>query len=410
MRGFHLFKKSGLLLVLLTLSGAQAGCSWFYRLSDGAQVEPDVSGTSGADHRMMGFRYSIPLPNQKSNIVVTEIRPQVFGSKTGIAKIPAGFSLQSFVDDIFNSSGKPISAPERERMPKLASVKKPPAGVPTGPEQAIAQAKFCAQIDGRLSSIKYRDCMAFTLEPTGHVSTQGQPIMISHFERYSDIMPAGRVLLIGGVHGNELSGVSIVFEWMQLLNRKIHRDFVWDVVPVMNPDGLFHQPGATRTNANGVDLNRNMPTANWQDTAIAYWKDNAKASVEKYPGDGPASESETRWLISEIQHFQPDMIITVHAPYNLIDYDAPSRKNAPRHFGRLKGGLLGTYPGSLGNYAGVKRGIPVVTIELPDSYKAIPVLQAGDMWTDMLQWMSKTIPLENRRFLQERYYAEARRS
>jgi protein MpaA len=250
--------------------------------------------------------------------------------------------------------------------------------------------------------------MDVNLESTGFYSTQGRPIMISRFAQLGGITPTGRVLLIGGVHGDELSSVSIVFEWMEYLRAHHDGEFVWNVVPVMNPDGLFEQE-PSRTNANGVDLNRNLPTADWQNAALAYWRDKADSTPRKFPGPAAGSEPETRWLMDEIDTFQPDMIITVHAPYNLIDYDAPSRKNAPRRFGLLKGGLLGTYPGSLGNYAGVKRGIPVVTIELPSSNKAMSIIQAHDMWSDMVEWLEKTIPLENQRFSQKRFYVEAKK-
>ena len=70
--------------------------------------------------------------------------------------------------------------------------------------------------------------------------------------------PLGRILVIGGIHGDEYSSVSVVFKWMDILN--IHHSglFHWHFIPLSNPDGLL-QPSSQRQNARGVDLNRNFP-------------------------------------------------------------------------------------------------------------------------------------------------------
>ncbi len=406
MKNPRLFRRLVFTFALLLLGGAESACSLFsVQPDDSIQVQPQPQPE--LDLSMTGFRYEIPLPQSSSSKIATETRIQPGSATEVVREIPSGFSLQSFVEKIFSGSVKTQPAVPQDAQ-DVASIKPPAAEVPVDLTSARQKSRFCARVNNRLSSITYQKCMDVNLEPTGFYSAQGRPIMISHFAQLGGISPTGRVLLIGGVHGDELSSVSIVFEWMEYL--RVHHDgeFVWNVVPVMNPDGLFMQE-PSRTNANGVDLNRNLPTSDWKNTALTYWRDKADSTPRKYPGPGAGSEPETRWLMDEIDKFQPDMIITVHAPYNLIDYDAPSRKNAPRRFGLLKGGLLGTYPGSLGNYAGVKRGIPVVTIELPSSNKAMSVIQAHDMWSDMVEWLEKTIPLENQRFSQSRYYVEAKK-
>lgn len=406
MKNPRLFRRLVFTFALLLLGGAQSACSLF-SVQPEDSVQPQPQPQPELDLSMTGFRYEIPLPQYSSLTIATETRIQSGSATEVVREIPSGFSLQSFVEKIFSGSVKTQPAVPQDAL-DVASIKPPTTEVPVDLTSARQKSRFCARVNNRLSSITYQKCMDVNLEPTGFYSAQGRPIMISHFAQLGGISPTGRVLLIGGVHGDELSSVSIVFEWMEYL--RVHHDgeFVWNVVPVMNPDGLFMQE-PSRTNAHGVDLNRNLPTSDWKNTALAYWRDKADSTPRKYPGPAAGSEPETRWLMDEIDKFQPDMIITVHAPYNLIDYDAPSRKNAPRRFGLLKGGLLGTYPGSLGNYAGVKRGIPVVTIELPSSNKAMSVIQAHDMWSDMVEWLEKTIPLENQRFSQSRYYVEAKK-
>ncbi len=379
------------LILLIVVGGASSSCSFFGFSGSGGLDQVSRDGTDS-------FRLDVPRPEYAVSLD-SDVNRDI-----NAHTLPSGFELKSFVENIFAQRVNP--APATTNTPQdVAKVKRSDVAASSRDGRIPQQQKFCRKLDERLSSISLEDCLASPLALTGHASSEGQPILRTRFDRVDGIKPTGRVMLIGGVHGDELSSVSIVFEWMQFLRDNHEGEFIWDVVPVMNPDGFFAAE-ATRTNANGVDLNRNMPTSDWDGSALHYWRERAQSSPRKFPGASPGSEPETRWLVQEIDRFQPDMIITVHAPYNLIDYDAPSRKNAPRRFGRVKGGLLGTYPGSLGNYAGVKRGIPVVTIELPSANQAMSQVQAHDMWADMLVWLGKTIPLENQRFMKNRRYAK----
>ena len=111
----------------------------------------------------------------------------------------------------------------------------------------------------------------------------------------------------------------------------------------------------------------------------------------RFPGSGPLSEPETRWFVDEINAFAPDVIVTVHAPEGVVDYDGP--KDGPHRLGRLYLNLIGTYPGSLGNYAGIQRRIPVVTIELPYARTMPNVAEVADIWRDLVQWLMRNVPM-----------------
>jgi hypothetical protein len=198
-----------------------------------------------------------------------------------------------------------------------------------------------------------------------------------------------RILLIGGVHGDELTSVSIVFRWMYFLgeeNAKIHH---WRIAPLANPDGLFARP-SQRTNGNGVDLNRNFPTPDWSADALRYWKRRTLEDPRRFPGTKPMSEPETRWLFNEIEAFKPDVIVSVHAPYGVLDYDGLSPE-PPRRFGRLNLNQLGVYPGSLGNFGGVFKNIPVITIELSNASSMPSPQEERQIWDDMLSWIFRHI-------------------
>lgn len=251
------------------------------------------------------------------------------------------------------------------------------------PEQA------CQKISSKLASVDKQECDAIDLVLTGSLSVKQFPILIKEYPPLGDKKPLGRILLIGGTHGDELSSVSVVFKWMNTLEKYHSGKFHWRVVPLLNPDGALLRKH-TRQNANGVDLNRNFnsPGATKQ-AALDHWKNKTYSSKRRYPGPSPLSEPETQWLFNEISTFKPDVIIAVHAPFSLVDYDAPNRANAPRRIGYLHQNLMGTYPGSLGNFAGIHLEIPVITLELPHSGIMPSKNQISQMWTGLVRWLSR---------------------
>ena len=102
-----------------------------------------------------------------------------------------------------------------------------------------------------------------------------------------------RVMVIGGVHGNEPVSPPTV---RGLVDADVPDDVeVW-LVPAMNADGTA---AGTRCNANGVDLNRNFSWGWRADTG----------------GPGPISEPETQAMTELVERLQPDLVVWVHQPY-----------------------------------------------------------------------------------------------
>ena len=251
---------------------------------------------------------------------------------------------------------------------------------------------WCNDLGKRLRSVNASDCRKrdFQIAPE---RTSGQRALV-----WQDIAAAPqkgathgktpRVLVIGGIHGDELTSVSIVFRWLNWIDEAAPRRYHWRIIPLANPDGLYQRP-PTRGNLQGVDLNRNFSTPDWEKDAHTYWQNRTRSDPRRYPGQSAGSEIETQWLQKQIETFSPDMIISVHAPYNLLDYDGPSPH--PLRFGRLALNRLGVYPGSLGNYAGLHKNLPVVTIELPHATSMPTLREQRAMWDDMLRWMEKNL-------------------
>lgn len=257
---------------------------------------------------------------------------------------------------------------------------------------AMSVAEWCQQITPRLPKVSDSTCRAAKLNASGARSVNGLELMMRDFPAQPLYAvrrkQAIRVLLVGGIHGDEQTAAAVVFKWMEHLRKNSSQEFHWWVAPLLNPDGLLAKKPA-RVNANGVDLNRNFPTPDWEKEAKHYWMIKTKSDPRRFPGKAPLSEPESRWVFDAIQNFKPHVIISVHAPFGVLDLDGPAKP--PRRFGRLLYNRVGVYPGSLGNYSGMHQAIPVLTIELPHAVKMPVDAEVLRIWQDMQLWIRRNI-------------------
>lgn len=165
---------------------------------------------------------------------------------------------------------------------------------------------------------------------------------------------------MGGVHGDEPEGVTLAEAAGQWLHEETLKQnpqlSPWIVIPCLNPDGIQNK---TRTNGNGVDLNRNYPSRDW----------SAEYSQPRYhPGSHPGSEPEIQGLLSLIQKHQPKMIIHCHAWQPCIVYAGAPARSAAEALGRSSGyevrdDIGYPTPGSLSRYGWFDQKIPIICIE-----------------------------------------------
>lgn len=224
------------------------------------------------------------------------------------------------------------------------------------------------------------------------VSRKGQPIF--HYDRPSIKKNAERILTFAVTHGDEFASGSVARSWANRLSRINPRN-EWRIVPILNPDGLDNK---TRMNGAGVDINRNYPSADWDEKALTWWKSKKKSDPRRYPGPTAGSEPETVCSIDHINDFQPDLIISVHTPLGVLDFDGP-RLNFPS-FSNLPWISLGTYPGSLGRYMWHDRKVPVLTIELKNNIRQ--ALDKFDRLQDISGQVAMTISQDEKRKSQEK--------
>lgn len=191
--------------------------------------------------------------------------------------------------------------------------------------------------------------------------SQVKNLPISHMDITGNDKTPKKILVLSMVHGDETPAGHLALNWMgRLLNIKGRN--TWRVLPLVNPDGFLAK---TRNNGRGVDLNRNLPTQNWEKEAKERWKVVEKENARRFPGEKPNSETETQCVLSHLEDFKPDFIVALHTPYGLLDFDGPEKINfALKSFKDMPWKRLGHYPGSLGRYMWAERHTPVLTIEL----------------------------------------------
>ena len=165
-----------------------------------------------------------------------------------------------------------------------------------GEEEETLVNSQCTRIGNKLGSVSIKDCLDIGLYATDGESVKGAAILIKEYPPLEKKEPLGKVLLVGGIHGDEYSSVSVVFKWLATLNKHHSGLFHWYVIPLLNPDGLLRKK-SQRINENNVDLNRNFPINDWENTAIKYWIEETGKNPRYYPGAEALSEPESNWLL-----------------------------------------------------------------------------------------------------------------
>jgi protein MpaA len=141
------------------------------------------------------------------------------------------------------------------------------------------------------------------------------------------------VLVVGTIAGDEPGGIAVA----RVLSSQaaIAGVRLW-LVPDANPDGVAR---GARTNADGVDLNRNFPFR---------WRRLGAPGNRFYSGPRPASEPETEAIEMFLRRTRPGLAIWLHQPYGLID-DSQGPRWAEQQLARaleLPLRRLPDYPGS----------------------------------------------------------------
>lgn len=263
-----------------------------------------------------------------------------------------------------------IAAEETKTIPEA------PLTYPMNPEVE----KICKALDTKFAEYKWGEthCQYFKWINV-RKSAAGTPLIWTVFGEEKSPAASNTTLIMCGVHGDEITPVKFCWDMMrELKSNHTFSDKVVVVAPLVSPDS-FLKSKPTRTNAAGVDVNRNFPTADWKREAHKRWAAVHKKDRRKFPGPRAASEQETIFQMNLIKRYKPNKIISVHAPLTLLDYDGPSLKEEAGKYAKTvleqmsqksmgyKVSNYPIFPGSLGNWAGKENHIPTYTLELPNT-------------------------------------------
>lgn len=195
--------------------------------------------------------------------------------------------------------------------------------------------------------------MKFINLPHG-TSVKGEKI-----EAYkSDVEGQKYFYILGAVHGDEVEGAHLAKKLHEWLDNNSEVNLPMIIVPVVNVDGYNAR---TRVNANGVDLNRNLPSNQWTPEA---------REAKYFPGTAPLSEPENKFLVELFNKYPPRFIISFHSWYPVINYNGACKEVAEFLASYNKYPIEADFlthptPGSLGEFGPQEFKAPVLTFECP---------------------------------------------
>ncbi len=230
---------------------------------------------------------------------------------------------------------------------------------------------------------------ASTPTPSPGPRNQARPALIGRSQQQRDIVSYAlgsgpiSVAIVGGMHGAyEANTEWLVWDLLHVYEQTpeaIPSNMTLVFLPEANPDGMAN---GTRFLADGVDPNRNWPTADWSPEAFG-----PAGELDGGGGIAPMSEPETVTLANWIQQTRPVTILSFHSAGGLV-------MGGPL---ALQFGLVDAYLSAARGYVYLEwsyypvtgdfaqwaedQGIPTVEVELlthadPDTERSLAGVQA----------------------------------
>ena len=193
-------------------------------------------------------------------------------------------------------------------------------------------------------------------------TSKGLPVLAHEFKNGGP-----EVLILGGVHGDEVEGVICAQELLKHFMESFPHKFNLTLVPQFNLEGVIFK---TRGNGNGVDLNRNLPTKDW----------SPEVKTPRYhPGPAAGSESENHGWMKYVEEKKPVFILSLHSWHPVLNVNGDCyafAKIIAAHTGyKIDDDIGYPTPGCLGTYTGLERGCPTLTYEIERGQSAEDIIR-----------------------------------
>jgi protein MpaA len=127
-------------------------------------------------------------------------------------------------------------------LPALGWAEKSPK---TGAERPAAAP--CDELVAHLPNVSAALCRDALLVPGPARSVKGRSILLRDMPNPDAKL---RVLVLGGMHGDELSSTSVALHWLALAQNQpmeLPQPVHWRFIPALNPDGLTARPRGAST-------------------------------------------------------------------------------------------------------------------------------------------------------------------
>ncbi|WP_374080098.1 M14 family zinc carboxypeptidase [Bdellovibrio bacteriovorus] len=193
-------------------------------------------------------------------------------------------------------------------------------------------------------------------------TSKGMPVIAYEFHNGGP-----EVLILGGVHGDEVEGVIASQELLKNFMQSFPYKLNLTLVPQFNFEGVIFK---TRGNGNGVDLNRNLPTKDW----------SPEVKTPRYhPGPFAGSENENKGLIEYLEKKKPVFILSLHSWHPVLNVNGDCRAVAEvlaqRTGYKIDDDIGYPTPGCLGTFTGLERHLPTITYEIERGLSAEKIIE-----------------------------------
>jgi hypothetical protein len=166
-------------------------------------------------------------------------------------------------------------------------------------------------------------------------------------------------LLMGAIHGDEIGTADLLNSLVDKIKSdpsivSSRKKFI--IIPISNPDGYYDR--TDKLNADGVNLNLNFATSDWQ----TYGPEGT------FAGNAPFSEPESVTIKQVVEQYHPSLMISYHSQSALVSPESSPTSEAWAHWYADKTGYKyftdWDFPGTATKWFLETTGKSAITVEL----------------------------------------------